>query len=257
MVTNLLNNKATKLFLILAGIFIANAVVSEITGVKIFSLENTLGFESLNYSIFGEQNLSFNLTAGVLPWPIIFVFTDIINEYYGVKGVKFLSYLTSGLIVFVFLILYITIQLAPANWWVASQAANGVPNMQAAIHVIFGQGLFIIMGSICAFIVGQISDAFIFTKIKKITGEKNIWLRATVSTLFSQLIDSYVVIIIAFYFGSNWSIVKCLAIGTNNYLYKFMVAILMTPLVYIAHYCIEKYLGKSLATSMKIDAMAG
>jgi queuosine precursor transporter len=255
MVSHIVSNKAIKLFLILAGVFIANAVVSEIIGVKIFSLENTLGFEALDYTIFGEEHLSLNLTAGVLPWPIIFVFTDIINEYYGIKGVRFLSYLTSGLIVFVFVVLYGAMQLVPAGWWVASKVDAGVPDMQAAVKAIFGQGLYIIIGSICAFIIGQITDSYIFKKIKKVTGEKRIWFRATASTLVSQLIDSYIVIFIAFYFGSNWSVVKCLAISTNNYLYKFAIALLMTPVVYLMHFLIEKYLGKDLAQKMKQDAM--
>ena len=96
-------NKALILFLILGGFFIANALIAEFIGVKIFSLEQTLGFESMSLSLFGEDNLGFNLTAGVLLWPIVFIMTDIINEYYGQKGVKFLSYLTVGLIIYAFI----------------------------------------------------------------------------------------------------------------------------------------------------------
>jgi queuosine precursor transporter len=255
MVNNILKDKSIKLFIFLAGIFVANAVIAEVIGVKIFSLEKTLGFEPLDYTLFGEEHMSFSLTAGALPWPVIFIFTDIINEYYGVKGVRFLSYLTAILITVAFFILFGVIQLTPADWWVTSKTNDGVPDMQKAVQAIFGQGLYIIIGSIMAFIVGQIADAFVFSKIKRFTGENKIWLRATTSTLFSQLIDSYVVIFIAFYFGSNWSVGKCFAIGTNNYIYKFFMAIAMTPMVYVMHYVIERYLGKALAGKMKIDAL--
>ena len=93
---NILNKKENVLFIILGGFFIANALIAEFIGVKIFSLENTLGFESFVYSLFGEE-VSFNLTAGVVLWPVVFIMTDVINEYFGKKGVRFLSYLTVGL----------------------------------------------------------------------------------------------------------------------------------------------------------------
>src|SRR5512135_1277843 len=104
MIHNIIRDKPTRLFIILGGFFIANAIVAEIIGVKIFSLEDTLGVAKADFSLFGEQHLSFSLSVGVLPWPIVFVMTDIINEYYGVKGVRFLTLLTTGLIGFAFLV---------------------------------------------------------------------------------------------------------------------------------------------------------
>ena len=100
-------NKSNLLFIVLAGIFITNALIAEFIGVKIFSLERTLGFDPLNFTIFGSKGLSFNLTAGVLLWPVVFVMTDIINEYFGTKGVKFLSYLTCILISYAFLMVFL------------------------------------------------------------------------------------------------------------------------------------------------------
>ncbi|HSF46609.1 MAG TPA: hypothetical protein VLA58_11395 [Chitinophagaceae bacterium] len=86
MIHNIIKDRPTKLFLILAGFFIANALIAEVIGVKVFSLEDTLGLQKASFSLFGEKDLSFSLTAGVLPWPIVFIMTDIVNEYYGVKG---------------------------------------------------------------------------------------------------------------------------------------------------------------------------
>ena len=259
MINGILSNKSTRLFCILAGFFIANSLIAEVIGVKIFSLEDTLGVPRANIPLFGTH-FSFHLTAGVLLWPVVFVMTDIINEYYGPKGIKFLSFLTIGLIAFSFVIYNAAIGLKPSEYF---SIGNGINKPDNAFRGIFGQGLWIIIGSIIAFLVGQILDVIIFHRIKKITGEKNIWLRATGSTLVSQLIDSFIVLFIAFYVGKRiqtgqgdpWSLNQVLVTGTGNYIYKFIIALLMTPVIYAAHYCIEKYLGSSQATALKNAAM--
>lgn len=250
---NILAKKENKLFLILGGFFIANALIAEFIGVKIFSLEGTLGLEPFQYMLFGER-MSFNLTAGVVLWPVVFVMTDIINEYYGTRGVKFLSYLAVGLISFAFLMVYAAIHLSPVDWWVESAADQGVPNFQLAFAKIFGQGIWIILGSLVAFLVGQILDVAVFHKLKKLTGEKKVWLRATGSTLVSQFVDSFVVLIIAFKLGADWSWALVLAVGFNNYFYKFFVAVILTPIIYLAHSLIDNYLGEELADRMKKEA---
>jgi len=242
------------LFLILAGFFIANALIAEIIGVKIFSLEKTLGLAPLGINIFGQQ-LDVNLTAGVLLWPVVFIMTDIINEYYGFRGVKFLSILTAAIIGFAFIVFYAAIHLAPDNYWIGSQKQNGVPDMQAGYAQILGQGMSIIFASLTAFLVGQMADATVFKKIKIITGEKGIWMRATLSTLVSQLIDTFVVGYIYLYFSIGFSFPRVTAIGLTGYSYKFIVAIICTPLVYLAHNLIESYLGKSKAAEMKRAAL--
>ncbi len=263
MIQDIIRSKPTRLFLILGGFFISNALIAEIIGVKIFSLEKTLGFQPLNLDVFGEA-LSVNLTAGVLLWPVVFIMTDIINEYYGPKGVKFLSYLTASLIAFAFIVFYGAIKLVPADFFITSKTGSGVPDMESAYRSVLGQGGNIIIGSLTAFILAQVIDVVIFHKIKKVTGEKKIWLRATGSTLISQFIDSFVVLFIAFYIGSRvsaskgdfiWSFKLFLAVGTVNYIYKFIVAIIMTPVIYLVHGWIEKYLGHDLAAGMKQDAM--
>jgi len=237
-----MNSKRQKLFLILSGFFIVNAIVAEFIGVKIFSLESTLGIEQFKIPLFNSV-FSFDLTAGVILWPVVFIMTDIINEHFGVKGVKFLSWLTAALIVYGFFMIYMAIILVPASWWSASQVQKGVPNMQLAFKSIFGQGLWIIVGSLISFLVGQILDAIIFQKIKKLYSHKMLWLRATISTLISQLIDSFLVLFIAFYIGNNWSFQRVLSIGTGNYIYKFIIAIVMIPILYLVHNLINNYLN--------------
>jgi len=263
MIQTILKNKATKLFIILGGFFIANALIAEIIGVKIFSLEKTIGIQPLSIHLFGNV-LSLNLTAGVLLWPVVFIMTDLINEYYGQRGVRFLSYLTAGLIVFAFLIFYGAMSLTAADFFITSKTGSGIPDMEKAYQSVLGQGGRIIIGSLTAFIIGQLVDVFVFHKIKKVTGEKGLWIRATGSTLVSQFIDSYVVLFIAFYIGSRvgsnkgdfeWPFTLFLAVGTVNYLYKSLMAMLLTPVIYLVHNLIEKYLGHSVATEMKRAAM--
>lgn len=265
MIHQIVSHKPTKLFMVLGGFFIANALIAEIIGVKIFSLESTLGFAPLRISMFGEE-LSVNLTAGVLLWPVVFVMTDIINEYFGQKGVRFLSFLTAGIIAFAFVIFYGAMQLTPADFFVTGKQSSGVPDMEKAYESVLGQGGKIIIGSLAAFLLGQLVDVLVFHRIKKITGERFIWLRATGSTLVSQFIDSYVVLFIAFYVGSRigntpgdfeWPFSLFVAVGTVNYIYKFIVALVMTPVIYLVHGVIERYLGHSVAADMKAAAMKG
>ncbi len=255
---HIIENKGTKLFIILGGFFISNALIAEFIGVKIFQLETTLGFGLMEYQLLGET-VSLQYTAGVLLWPVVFVMTDIINEYYGKKGVRFLSYLAVGLISYAFIMVYLAIALEPAGWWTGSKSDIGIPNLQSAFKGIFGQGLLIILGSLTAFLVGQIVDVMVFQRIRKITGEGKIWARATGSTLVSQFIDSFIVLGIAFYwgpmlfpsYGTPWTLALLIAVGLNNYIYKFLTAVLLTPVIYWAHHLIDGYLGLEKAEEMK------
>ena len=249
--SNVLKDRRVLLFIVLGGFFVTNALVAEFIGVKIFALEDTLGWETLDWNLFGESG-SLMFTAGVLLWPIVFIMTDVINEYFGQRGVRILSYLTVAMISFAFFMVFFAIQLAPAGWWVESVKDNGVPDLQAAFSNIFGQSNWIIVGSLIAFLIGQVVDAYIFYRIRRVVGEGRIWIRATVSTLVSQFIDSYVVLYVAFVIGpQQWPMPRFLAIGTVNYGYKVLMAILLIPLLYVFHYFIDRYLGKKKADKMR------
>ncbi len=258
---NIFKSKPQILFILLAGFFIVNAIVAEFIGIKIFSLEQTLGFDPVSINLLGQTGLSFNLTAGVLLWPVVFIMTDLINEYYGPKAIRFLSWLTVGLIIYAFIMVFAAISTTPNEWWnlesgkLDANPVNHLSSMNLAFKKVMGQGLWIIFGSVIAFLVGQVLDVFIFHRIKKVTGEGKIWLRATGSTLISQFIDSYVVLIIAFYIGSDWELSRVLAIGTVNYIYKFFMAFLLTPVIYWVHALIENYLGHEQAQNLKDMAM--
>lgn len=245
------------LFLILAAIFITNALLAEVIGVKIFSLEKTLGLDLFHLNLFGLPPLDMNLTAGVILWPVVFVTTDLINEYFGKSGVKWISFITAALIAYAFVILFFVNKLSPADFWLQVNGFDDNGNafdINYAFQTIFSQGMGIIIASLFAFLIGQLLDVYAFHQLRKLSGSRWIWLRATGSTLFSQFIDSFLVLGIAFYLLGNWSIKMVLAVGLINYLYKFTVALLLTPLLYYVHLRIEKFLGKQEAEELAEQA---
>lgn len=256
MLNTILKDKPTKLFIVLTSFFVANALIAECIGTKLFSLELLLGMEPSPFSLLGESGLTYTLTCGVLLWPLEFVMTDIVNEYYGPKAVRRISYIAIALISYAFVMFYLAIGIpAEQSFWVGSQKEAGVPDMQVAFSSIFGQGMWIIVGSLIAFLVSQILDVWVFHKIKKVTGEKKVWLRATGSTLVSQLIDSFIVLFIAFHIGRDWSMQRVLAIGLVNYSYKAFMALVLTPVIYLVENRIDAYLGKETSAKMKTAAM--
>ncbi len=235
--------KANRLFIVLAGFFLTNALIAEFVGVKIFSLEATLGIEPVQWSLLGVSG-NLNFTAGVLLWPFVFIMTDVINEYFGLRGVRLISWVAVAFIVYAFVAAYVSIGLAPADFWVDANRGLGVPDIQQAYAQIFGQGMWTIWGSVIAFLIGQLVDVAVFHRIRQLTGDRLVWLRATGSTAVSQLLDSFVVLYIAFVLGpQHWPTSQFLAVGTVNYLYKMLAAIALIPLLYVARGMIRAYLG--------------
>src|SRR5215216_3002311 len=164
MVNLILKDKATKLFISIAAFFVANALIAESIGTKIFSLEKLFGLTPSNFSLFGQSGLSFNLTCGVLLWPLEFVITDIVNEYYGPKAVRRISFTAVILISYAFLMYFLAIGVPPADFWIGTGKSNGIENMQTSFDAIFGQGMRIIIGSIVAFLISQLVDVYVFHK---------------------------------------------------------------------------------------------
>ena len=257
MIRKIFADKPAKLFIFLSAFFVANALIAECIGGKLFSLEALLGLDAKPFSLLGQDGLTYTLTCGVLLWPIEFVMTDLVNEYYGPKAVRRISFIAIGLISYAFLMFYMAIATPPNTaFWTGSQEENGIPDMQLAFSAIFGQGMWIIFGSLVAFLVAQLLDSWVFHKIKQATGEKMVWLRATGSTMVSQLIDSFIVLFIAFYLGpQHWSWQMVLAVGLVNYSYKAVAALVLTPVIYVIHAAIDRYFGKELSLEMRTAAM--
>lgn len=251
---HLADNRSVRLFVALAGFFITDALLAEFVGVKIFSLEATLGLPDFHWSLFGIEG-SLTFTSGVIYWPLVFVLTDLINEYFGLRGVRFVSWLAVVFIAWAFVAAYIAIGLAPAPFWLQSYRALGVDDVQNAYAQIFGQGMWTIGGSLTAFLIGQLVDVTVFRRIRRITGEKLMWLRATGSTAVSQLFDSFIVLYIAFVVGpQHWPVPQFLAVGTVNYLYKMLAAFLSIPLLYLVHLGVRRYLGRDEVEKLRHEA---
>jgi uncharacterized integral membrane protein (TIGR00697 family) len=248
------DQRAVRLFLALAGFFVTDALLAEFVGVKIFSLERTLGVGDVHWNLLGASG-TLSFTAGVIYWPLVFVLTDVINEYYGLRGVRLVSWLAVAFIGWAFLCAYVAIGLAPASFWVDANAALGVPDIQRAYALIFGQGMWTIAGSIVAFLVGQLVDVSVFHRIRALTGERWMWLRATGSTAVSQLFDSFIVLYIAFVLGpQHWPVSQFVAVGTVNYGYKMLAAVLMIPVLYLVHAGVRRYLGPEETERMRGEA---
>ncbi|RZJ66529.1 MAG: VUT family protein [Flavobacterium sp.] len=207
--------KKDTLYVILAGIFITNAIVAELIGGKLIYVGDTV------------------MSIGILPWPIVFITTDLINEYFGQKGVRRLSYITAALIVYCFVVLYCALQIPSAD------LKGNVTDAQ--FSAVFGQSLWIIVGSIIAFLVSQLIDVTIFHFVKKRTGKRLIWLRTTGSTVISQLFDSFIVLGIAFYMTGKIDFDTYIKSGFTGYTVKLVIAVLLTPLIYLAHWAIDKF----------------
>lgn len=212
----MLRTRKEIVYVILAGIFITNAVTAELIGGKLIQVG------------------PFVLSMGILPWPIVFIVTDLINEYFGKQGVKRLSIITAGLISYCFIILYFAMKIPEAK---------GIsPVTNDAFKQVFGQSNLIIIGSITAFLVAQFLDVTFFNFFKERTGNKMLWLRSTGSTVLSQLIDSFVVGGIAFYLPGIWTTSQYIEFSFTGYAFKLIIAVLLTPLIYLGHYLIEKYI---------------
>jgi len=203
-------------YVVLAGIFITNAVVAELIGGKLIHVGSAV------------------MSIGILPWPIVFISTDLINEYFGEKGVKKLSLITASLIAYCFVLLYFALKIP------AVVGPNLVTDSQ--FNGVFGQSMWIIIGSITAFLVSQLIDVTIFHFFKNKTGNKMIWLRSTGSTVISQLFDSFIVLGIAFWMTGKMTTSVFIVSAFTGYFVKLIIAIVLTPLIYVGHAIIEKYI---------------
>lgn len=214
------------IYLILSGIFITNALLGELLGGKLIQV--------------GPASFS----LGVISWPLVFIITDLINEYFGTDGVRRLTLFTVLLIVYTFAVIYIGMSIPATPFSPVSDENFGI---------VFGQSSWIILGSICAFLLSQLVDVFVFWAVRSRTKGRWLWLRATGSTAVSQLIDTFIVLGIAFYLPGvlgylrpgqqAMSLDEYLLTSVSNYGYKLVIAVLLTPLIYAGHGLIDRSLG--------------
>jgi uncharacterized integral membrane protein (TIGR00697 family) len=212
-------NRKDLVFIILAGFFVTNAIVAELIGGKLIQF-------------FGL----FTQSLGIILWPIVFILTDLINEHFGKQGVRKLTFITVGLIIYTFILVTIGLNI---------KAVNFSPVNDENFKIVFGQSQWIMVGSIIAFLLSQLVDVSVFWLLRAKTGNKYIWLRATGSTVVSQLIDTFVVQFIAFVLPGKWAFNEFLKNACWGYSFKLLVALCLIPLIYVGHFAIKKFMGKT------------
>jgi uncharacterized integral membrane protein (TIGR00697 family) len=196
---------------------------------------NLIGGKLTHVHLLGREWV---ISVGEIPFPLTFILTDIINEFYGRKVARRVTLLGAGAIALAILI----IQLANQTPWLpaayeAGWADSG--NMTPfAFDNVFMNATTIQLASLTAFLLANYVDISVFFVIKKLTGERLLWLRATGSTAISQLIDTIVVISIAF--GSKLPTHVLIDIIITSYIVKVTVAVLVTPVIYAIHELLEK-----------------
>jgi hypothetical protein len=221
----MLQNKKDLVYILLAGFFITNAVMGEMIGGKLIQVG------------------PYTFSAGLIPWPVVFLTTDLINEYFGKKGVRRLTFITAGLILYAFLLIFMGMQF---------DAVLYSPVDNENFNKVFGQSMWIIIGSMTAFRTSQLVDVVIFVFIRNKTGPKKLWLRATGSTVISQLIDTFIVVGIAFWLPGKISFAEYLETSVGGYTSKLIIAIALTPVIYFAHYIIDRYFAPDLSGEAKV-----
>ena len=205
--------------MVMAGIFITSAIVAELISCKLVYMGPYLP----------------SIIAGIVPWPVVFLLTDVMNEYFGKQAVRRLSWITAGLIAFCFILVLLSVYL-PTD--------KESPLSDAEFRKAFQGPLFIMVGSITAFIVSQMLDVRLFHFFNRRTKGKMIWLRSTGSTVVSQLADSYIVAFIGLYLSGFMTFEVAMNKAIKGYLTKMVFAGALTPFVYLMHYLARKILGE-------------
>lgn len=213
-----------KLFLVLAGVFTTCLVVGDIIGGKLVETQ-----------IFG---LDFTTTVGMVPFPVTFLLTDVLNEFYGKRAARFITLVGFGMAVLSFAFIFLAGQIPFATM---TRAADWTGVNEASFNNVFLGSMRMISASLCAFLVSQFVDIGVFHLLKKVTAGKLLWLRATGSTAVSQLIDTVTINFVAW--TGMMSVGKIAGIIYSAYGLKLLIAIGLTPLVYASHALVERALG--------------
>ncbi|MBN8230774.1 queuosine precursor transporter [Corallococcus macrosporus] len=219
-------DRRIQLFLVLAGLFITSLVVGDIIGVKLFEVH--LG------------PVVAVMSVGMLPFPVTFLLTDILNEFYGKKVARFVTWVGFFMAIFTFVIVALAGQIP---WAPMTEAKGYNGTVAASFNNVFGGSQRILMASMVAYLVAQFLDISVFNLLKRVTNNRMLWLRATGSTVVSQLIDTVVVQFVAWTGVLPQDVI--FRIIFTSYAVKLLVAIGLTPLVYLGHALVERKLGIS------------
>jgi uncharacterized integral membrane protein (TIGR00697 family) len=205
-------DRKQRLFVYLTGIFVAALLVSDLIGGKFFRVAG------------------FDFSVGMIPFPLTFLLTDIVNEFYGTEGARRLTYVGLVTALFVFGVINLAIALPTSPESLLSGAV---------FKSVIGSSVRLYIASLVAYLVGQLLDISIFFLVRRVTGERFLWLRSTGSTIVSQAIDSLTVSFV-FLSGSK-SVTYILQTARNGYLVKLALAVGLTPVIYLGHGVLHRY----------------
>lgn len=211
----------TTLFVTLVALFVTCLVVGDIIGGKVTSV--TLAGHELPFSV------------GQLAFPVTFILTDIINEFYGKAIIRRVTYLAFAMVGLTFVVIYAA---GAMPWWSVTTSADWQGVRPHDFEVVFTQATRIQLSSMVAFLTANLVDIWAFFFIKHLTGNRFLWLRATGSTAISQLFDTLV--ITALVWGTKITFAQYLAFAATSYVIKLLAAIFVTPVIYAAHGLIER-----------------
>jgi uncharacterized integral membrane protein (TIGR00697 family) len=219
--------RSQRVYIFLTALFVAALVAGDFVGGKFFS--------------FAGHSFS----AGIIPFPLTFVLTDVVNEFYGKTGARRLT--LAGLLAAVFT--WVTISVA-----LLLPTTADSPISDQVFRSAFGTSARLYVASLTAYLIGQFLDISVFQVIRRLTGERLLWLRSTGSTVFSQAIDSLSVSFV-FLAGAR-PLGFIVSNAANNYVGKLVMAVLLTPLIYLGHAVIRRYLS-DLDPSRPVGAADG
>ncbi len=242
------------LLLILLTLFIGFFVTAEMLGAKLFHFT----LFGLSPQSLGLKDAEFVATTGILAFPLTFILTDVINEYFGKRIVRQFTFLALGVNAILQLVVQAAIRV-PARSFTPGVSDE---QMQSAYTLALGQTWTIVLASMIAFLIGQWLDVRVFAFLRRRTGGRLLWLRSQGSTVVSQLIDSFVVILLAFVVlpalfrtdSKPWPMESALGVATTNYVYKFVIAVATTPVLYFVHSAVQSWLGKELSLRLAHEA---
>ena len=207
-------NFKDRFYILLAGIFIASLVTCNLIANKFVTVN--LGFKV------------FIISAGILPYPLTFLVTDLISEIYGQKKANLVVF--SGFVASIFVLSFL---------WLGAQF-NSIPNSivdDFTYNTVFQNAWRLITASMVAYLFAQFIDVRVFHFWKKLTNGKHLWLRNNGSTIASQLIDTTLVISILFV--GVWDTNQILSAIIDGWIFKMLIALLDTPIIYVAIYLLK------------------
>lgn len=212
------------LFMTLVATFMVCLVVGDLIGGKLTA-----------FHLFGREWV---FSVGQIAFPVTFILTDILNEFYGRQVVRRVTFLAFAMVGLTFLIVYAAGALA---WWPVTKTAGWDGVTPTAFDLVFTQATRIQLSSMAAFLIANLVDISVFFLIKRVTGNRFLWLRATGSTAVSQIVDT--IVISALVWGTKLSFDQYVTVVLTSYLIKLTAAIAVTPVIYGLHELIEKRFG--------------